>query len=64
MTRPPALGDPVVVEGTKYRIRSLTETVARLRTSFGGEQAVVDPRNLSWDATAGLWRTERCAPTR
>lgn len=60
----PSLGQPVVVDGTKYRIRSLTETNARLRTSFGGQEAVVDPRDLSWDARAGLWRTERCSPTR
>lgn len=59
----PTLGDPVVVDGTKYRIRALTATVARLRTSFGGHSAVVDPRALTWDAGAGLWRTDRCTPT-
>lgn len=59
----PALGDLVVVDGTKYRIRALTATVARLRSSFGGREAVTDPRSLSWDARAALWRTDRCTPT-
>ena len=60
----PALGDAVVVDGTRYRIRALTATVARLRSSFGGHEAVTDPRSLSWDARAGLWRTDRCSLTR
>lgn len=60
----PALGDAVVVDGTKYRIRALTATVARLRVSLGGQEAVTDPRSLTWDAGAQLWRTDRCTPTR
>lgn len=60
----PAVGDPVVVDGTKYRIRLMGEHTARLRTSFGGQEAAIDPRTLSWDARAGLWRAERCTPTR
>ena len=59
----PALGDAVVVEGTKYRIRSITGATTRLRKSFGGDEAVVDWRTLSWDAQAGVWRADRCTPT-
>lgn len=63
-TATPELGDPVVVDGVKYRIRALAIDTARLRTSFGGNEAVVDPRSLAWDARAGVWRAERCIPTR
>jgi hypothetical protein len=59
----PATGDLVLEGSTRWRIRTLTETVARLRT-FDRRDAVVDPRALTWDAGAGLWRTDRCTPTR
>lgn len=59
----PILGDPVLVDGTKYRIRSLALGIARLR-AFGGQEAVVDPRQLRWDATEYVWRTDRCVSTR
>lgn len=61
--RTPALGDPVVVAGTKYRIRTLTPVVARLH-AFGGQSSIVDPRTLRWDAGATAWRTDRCTLTR
>lgn len=63
-TATPTLNDPVVVDGMKYRIRHLEVDVARLRTSFTGRTAVVDPRELTWDQIAGVWRAERCTPTR
>lgn len=48
----------------RYRIHRLSPTVARLRSSYTGREAAVDPRTLRWDATARLWRTDRCTPTR
>lgn len=64
MTRPaplkPAVRDPVVLDGTKYRIRILRDGLACVRTSFGGDpprEVWVD--RLAWDAVAGVWRLAR-----
>lgn len=62
-TATPDLGDPVVVDGVKYRIGGLSADVARLRASYGGRSAVVDPRELDWDQRAGVWRADRCIRT-
>lgn len=61
---PPDVGDPVVIEGLKYRIRSIDPKAnrAELRTSFRPrpgadfERASVDPAALTWDRVAAVWR--------
>ncbi len=62
MTAPagPALRDPVVVDGVKYRIRAIDTDpppIAHLRTTFG-EQGRLQVRldELLWDRVAGVWR--------
>lgn len=60
----PALHDPVVVDGVKYRIRSFDTgahtswlRAANLREHFaphGTEVVWVD--ELAWDKIAGVWR--------
>lgn len=56
----PALGDPVVVDGTKYRIRAILSGVAELRQHFAPHATATVPLTaLAYDKTAGLWR----APT-
>lgn len=54
----PAIGDPVVVSGTKYRVRMAWVTDDRLdcRTSFGNQWVTVRAADLEWDDVAGVWR--------
>lgn len=53
----PVVGDPVVVDGTKLRIKSLDETYAYARASFGDRSLVsVELASLHWDDQAGVWR--------
>ena len=54
----PAVGDPIVVAGEKYRIRSIgpQSGIAYCRTSFGGRGAEVMIDELVWDRVAGVWR--------
>lgn len=54
----PAINDPVVVDGTKYRIRSIgpQSGLVQLRTSFGGRETTCLLRELTWDKVAGVWR--------
>lgn len=59
----PSLTDPVVIDGIKYRIRSFDTgeatgwlRVARLRTSFGHQEASAIADALVWDRVAGVWR--------
>lgn len=54
----PQVGHPVVVDGTKYRIRLITRDGARAdcRTSFGNRWATVTLADLTWDPIAGVWR--------
>jgi len=53
----PVVGDPVVVDGTKLRIKSLDETYAYARASFGDRSLVsVELASLHWDDEAGVWR--------
>jgi len=59
--RRPALGDPIVVRGTKYRIRGKVrpgtdEATLLLRTSFGGRFTEIPEAGLRWDPLAGVWR--------
>jgi hypothetical protein len=56
----PALGDPVVVDGTKYRIRAILSGVAELRQHFAPHATATVPLTaLAYDKTAGLWRAPR-----
>jgi hypothetical protein len=57
----PALGDPIVVDGVKYRIRTLASRIGWARVSFGRGtypeiSFAID--SLTWDAVAGVWRVE------
>jgi hypothetical protein len=61
----PDVGDAVLLNGVKYRIRTILLNVARLVPLTGPEE-VVDPRSLQWNATRDAWtaparRTDRCA---
>lgn len=58
-TRRPAVGEPIVVEGTKYRVREIWTEADELvaRTSFGGTTVTVTGIDgLVWDKRAGVWR--------
>ena len=54
----PKVGDPVVVDGTKYRVRMLWQTDDRVdcRTSFGNRWVTVRASQLEWDTRVGVWR--------
>jgi hypothetical protein len=53
----PALRDPVVLDGLKYRIREIdADGTCRLRVSFGEERAAIKADRLVWDKVAGVWR--------
>jgi len=53
----PAVGDPLVVDGTRLRIKSLDATYAYARASFGDRRTVsVELASLAWDHEAGVWR--------
>ncbi len=64
------VGDPIVIDGTKYRIRRLErfagEILSILLIAKAGPSwrrarqglMLVDPR-LAYDRTAGVWRVER-----
>jgi len=51
----PAIGDPVVVDGIKYRIRAIGQ-LAQLWDRIARKEAHVDPDHLVWDRVAGVWR--------
>jgi len=61
---PPALTDPVVIDGVKYRIRSFDTgeqtgwiRMAYCRTYFRPHlEATVIADALVWDRVAGVWR--------
>jgi hypothetical protein len=55
-TLPPAVTDPVVVDGIKYRIREIGQDTIRARTSFGDDWVSVALSDLTWDRVAGVWR--------
>lgn len=62
---PPALTDPVVVGGTKYRIRSIDgagmaycRTTFRPRPGADFDRVTVAVDSLRWDRVAGVWRPE------
>lgn len=52
----PAVGDPVVVDGVKYRIRLIDGSRALLRDRFTGHEVNVNVADLAWDRVAGVWR--------
>lgn len=52
----PAVKDPVVVDGVKYRIREVGEQTVRAKTSFGDDWVSVALTELTWDRVAGVWR--------
>ena len=57
-----ALNDPVVVDGTKYRIWGFVQGESYtlvLRDRFTGRQLTGIPEDgLVWDARAGVWRVK------
>lgn len=59
----PKIGDPVVVGGVKYRIRSIgpQSGIVHCRQSFGGRECDVWIHELAWDKIAGVWREHRSA---
>jgi hypothetical protein len=54
----PKVGDPVVLEGVKYRVLRITGVsgYVLLKQRFGGKAATVRPEDLAWDPSAGVWR--------
>lgn len=60
--RRPEIGDPVVVDGVKMRVREIGSSVwpsatLHLREHFQPHrQCFVDARTLTWDKVAGVWR--------
>jgi hypothetical protein len=62
------LGDPVVIDGRKYRINVTGArapggvAVVSCRTYHGGLEATVPVSALAWDAEAGLWRAPSVGP--
>ena len=56
----PKVGDPVVLVGLKYRIRSIEDGVATVKLSFGGptDAITVETASLGWDDVAGVWRPD------
>jgi hypothetical protein len=60
-TPTPAIGDAVVDDGIKYRIRQLTPHAAHLAEAGpswrrGPIIALADPGRLVWDKVPALWR--------
>lgn len=62
---PPEVRDAVVIDGTKFRIKSIDERakvgggtarIAMCRQSFGPDTRWVDVDDLLWDRVAGVWR--------
>lgn len=58
---PPALRDPVVLDGVKYRIRSIAGELVTVRQTFGGNERTVPLAALSWDPVPALWRAPESA---
>jgi hypothetical protein len=54
----PEIGDPVVVDGMKYRLRHIADGTGLAKTSFGGWQCVVQIADLVWDRVADVWRVK------
>lgn len=53
----PALGQPVVLDGVKYRIRAIEGDTAHVREHFAPRrEADVDVRRLEYDKRVGVWR--------
>ena len=57
---PPAIGDPVVVDGTKHRIRELAPRMAHIAVAGPnwrhGVTLPLATDRLYWDPLAGVWR--------
>lgn len=58
----PKVGDPIVVDGAKFRVR-LIWAGGRLdcRTSFGNRWITVAASELEWDDVADVWRKRAAA---
>lgn len=57
---PPAVGDPVVHGGVKYRIRAIAGDQATVRVSFGTKvDWTTSVAALEWDPVPALWRAAR-----
>ena len=58
--RVPEVGDPIVIDGTKYRIRSFGGAPrfnVYVKTSFGRVERAIPRASIGeWDTTAGVWR--------
>lgn len=51
------VGDPVVVEGTKYRIRSIEGSCYSVAAAPKRTATHRLEGELTWDARVGVWRT-------
>lgn len=52
----PKVGDPLVVDGNKLRIKTLLDTTVHAKASFGDARWSGAIAELAWDDTAGVWR--------
>lgn len=57
----PVVGDPLIGDGTKYRIRIINPHCVHLAAAGpswrrGPIVALAEPGRLAWDAVAGVWR--------
>ena len=64
----PAIGDAVVSDGVKYRIRALTLHAAHLALAGpswrrGAIVMLADPCRLTWDKVPAVWRGPTVAAT-
>lgn len=54
---PPATGDPLVVDGVKYRIRAIDKGQVTAADRFGPNPDVTRALDdLYWDPLPGVWR--------
>ncbi len=54
----PEVGDAVVVDGVKCRIREISKGIATCKPSYGSTEARVSLDMIAWDRIAGLWRVK------
>lgn len=55
------VGDPIVIDGSKHRIKRIEGTTVFCRLSFKhvGPDRELQIKDLRWDGYAGVWREER-----
>lgn len=52
----PKVGDPLVVDGNKLRIKTLLDTTLHAKAAFGDARWSGAIAELAWDDVAGVWR--------